>query len=91
MNDGIMRPMNRPAFGRGIMLLLLAAGIAGCQLLPFGDRMPDPASPAVDRSQAAESTQVPLATSEAEPTAPPASETAAGEPSPSLEIPPPID
>jgi hypothetical protein len=53
--------------------------------------MPDPASPTVDRSQAAESTQLPLATPEGEATPPPSLETPAGEPSPTLEIPPPID
>ena len=87
------RPSLRDTASRIALLAVLTAGVASCRLLPFGDRMPDPeAPPTADRSQAADSTQLPLETpGGAVETGPAATQTPASEPSPSVEIPPPIN
>lgn len=86
------RPPLRVTASRVALLVVLAAGVASCRLLPFGDRMPDPeAPPPAGRSQAAEATQLPPETPGAVETPPSATEPPATVPSPSIEIPPPIN
>lgn len=78
-----------PTLRRVALLLVLATGVASCRLLPLGDRMPESEAPRpVDRSQAVEATEAPV---EPDETAAPPSDPVPNEPSPTIEIPPPID